>query len=45
MRILCEYKFVGFFYDGQTSKNIEYNSETHETTKYEFEYFDPNENG
>ena len=41
----CEYQFVGCYYDEKIGKNIEYNSEPHETNKDEFEYFDPDENG
>jgi hypothetical protein len=41
----CEYQFVGQYYDEKIGKNIEYNSEPHETNKDEFEYFDPDENG
>ena len=41
----CEYQFVGVYYDYEKGKNIEYNSEPHETPTDKFEYFDPEENG
>ena len=42
---LCEYQFMGFYYDYEKGENIKYNSEPHETTEQNFEYFDPDENG
>ena len=41
----CEYQFVGTYYDYEEAKNVVYYSEPHETSKDEFEYFDPDENG
>ena len=41
----CEYQFVGTYYDYEEAKNVVYNSSPHETSKDEFEYFDPDENG
>ena len=41
----CEYQFVGTYYDYEEAKNVVYNSKPHETSKDEFEYFDPDENG